>query len=851
MVTMRTFTPATDLFVVHPSGPPSPAVAVLAGGGFVVTWDGVGAQLFDAGGSKVGNNFQVNNFSSGTHDKSDVTALTNGGFVVTWSDGSETLGDTQSRGIHAQIYNAAGLEVGSEFLVNTRTNDGQFNPAVTALANGAFAIAWYDVSAGDGAIRLQVFDSAGNKPNSERLVALANGLQPQPTMATLANGNFVLAWNDGGFINSAVYTRNGGLVATGTTVSVTFYNTPIVTALADGGYAISWNSYEWFGVQRFTATGAPNGSAIRVSGTARATPSLLGLADGGFVAVWCDQQTETGNGLLGRVYNSNGQQEGDTFQVSMWSSSDYGSLDLAATSDGGFVVTFTDSRFGSTGGLVARVFKRVPDTGAPVAVNDTVGATEDQTAIIAAAALTGNDSEPDGDPLAITGVSNALHGSVVLNADGTVSFTPDADFTGAASFDYTVEDLAANPATAKVTVNVVGVNDAPRNIAFADGIVLDTAANGAPAGTVSAFDVDGDTVTYALTDNAGGRFAVDADTGVVTVANIALFDFATVDQYQISAVATDSHGASGPETDLIVTLGRVLGGATNGDDRLTARSDRNWHISGLDGNDTLVGRLGDDHLMGGAGDDYYYVRNQGDVVIEQAGEGHDTIQAYVDLTLPGNVEDLLLAGGAAHIGTGNALDNHLSAGGGADTLTGLEGNDRLDGWAGSDVLDGGLGDDRLIGGDGNDTMLGGDGSDRLEGQGGIDSLNGGAGDDMLIGGAGRDIFNGGSGADLFNFQAVADFGGATTSTADRILDFNAAEGDRIHLGAVDAKTGTPANDAFSFIGTAAFGGMAGQLRYFQQAGDTFFAGDTNGDSAADFMVRVVGTHTLTAGNFVL
>ena len=45
--------------------------------------------------------------------------------------------------------------------------------------------------------------------------------------------------------------------------------------------------------------------------------------------------------------------------------------------------------------------------------------------------------------------------------------------------------------------------------------------------------------------------------------------------------------------------------------------------------------------------------------------------------------------------------------------------------------------------------------------------------------------------------------------------------------------------------------MAGQLRNFQQAGDTFFAGDLNGDSSADFMVRVVGLHTLTAGNFVL
>jgi len=110
---------------------------------------------------------------------------------------------------------------------------------------------------------------------------------------------------------------------------------------------------------------------------------------------------------------------------------------------------------------------------------------------------------------------------------------------------------------------------------------------------------------------------------------------------------------------------------------------------------------------------------------------------------------------------------------------------------------------------------------------------------------------GGLGADLFHFQTVADFGGNTTSTADRILDFSAAQGDRFHLSAIDANANTAANDAFSFIGTASFSGAAGQLRYFQQSGDTFFAGNTNGDSGADFMVRVVGTHTLTAGNFVL
>ena len=121
----------------------------------------------------------------------------------------------------------------------------------------------------------------------------------------------------------------------------------------------------------------------------------------------------------------------------------------------------------------------------------------------------------------------------------------------------------------------------------------------------------------------------------------------------------------------------------------------------------------------------------------------------------------------------------------------------------------------------------------------------------VVGAKRRDIMTGGLGADLLIFQTVADFGGNTTSTADCFLDFGAAQGNRLHLSAIDADANTAASDEFTFIGTAAFSGVAGQLRYFQQAGDTFFAGDLNGDSSADFMVRVVGSHTLTAGNFVL
>ena len=93
---------------------------------------------------------------------------------------------------------------------------------------------------------------------------------------------------------------------------------------------------------------------------------------------------------------------------------------------------------------------------APVAINDTLAATEDTPVTYTAAQLLGNDTDVDGDTLTIASVTSGTGGTAVLNANGTVTFTPDANFNGAASFSYTVTDGTATSNTATVTVNVDG-----------------------------------------------------------------------------------------------------------------------------------------------------------------------------------------------------------------------------------------------------------------------------------------------------------------------------------------------------------------------------------------------------------
>ena len=110
-------------------------------------------------------------------------------------------------------------------------------------------------------------------------------------------------------------------------------------------------------------------------------------------------------------------------------------------------------------------------------------------------------------------------------------------------------------------------------------------------------------------------------------------------------------------------------------------------LDGGAGNDTLDGGLGADTMSGGLGNDTYIVDNVGDQVLENPGEGTDTVQTTLaSLTLAANVETLTFIGAGGFTGTGNALANTINGGAGGDTLSGGLGNDTLNGNAGADTL---------------------------------------------------------------------------------------------------------------------------------------------------------------------
>lgn len=208
---------------------------------------------------------------------------------------------------------------------------------------------------------------------------------------------------------------------------------------------------------------------------------------------------------------------------------------------------------------------------------------------------------------------------------------------------------------------------------------------------------------------------------------------------------------------------------------------------------------------------------------------------------------------------GDSGSNLLMGTSSADILQGFAGDDVLKGQGGADTLEGGNGDDTIYGGNGGDALFGGSGADLVKGKKGNDTLYGDAGQDVLKGGNGQDTLDGGSGKDKLTGGADKDvflFTDASHSAqrADRdvIVDFDRAQ-DIINLSGIDANTTWSGDQGFAFIGTDAFSGTAGELRYRSLASDTKreIQGDIDGDGSADFFILVKGAVDLTAGDFLL
>jgi hypothetical protein len=330
--------------------------------------------------------FALNSYTAGDQVGGSVATFADGGFIVVWITTDPTQ-DGHDQAIKAQRFDSTGSKVGSEFLVNSFASGAQFSAEVATLPNGNFVITWVTNISDDGTdgIKAQLFNASGEPIGAEFQVNLDSGFTFTSNVSALANGGFVISWDDwNGFdMKAQMFDGNGARVGGVITVnSRTSYAQEYgdIVGLAGGGFVATWRttdtsddgSGDAVKAQVFAASGAKVGSEFLVN-TLKAghqySSSVEALAGGGFVVLWeswDSAQDGSSSALKGQIFSASGAKVGSEFRVNTQGLDMQRDPQAAGTPDGGFVVTWTDfssTADGSQSSIKAQAFD---STGAKV-----------------------------------------------------------------------------------------------------------------------------------------------------------------------------------------------------------------------------------------------------------------------------------------------------------------------------------------------------------------------------------------------------------------------------------------------------------------------------------------------------
>lgn len=411
-----------------------------------------------------------------------------------------------------------------------------------------------------------------------------------------------------------------------------------------------------------------------------------------------------------------------------------------------------------------------PQNDAPVAADDAGFTTTAGTdLVIPAAALLANDSDVDGDALAVTAVGSATGGTVALEPGGSIRFTPSPGYAGPAGFTYTVSDGRGLDATATVAISITSVPGQTFH---------GTSGNDTMTGT-------GGSDVFTLVGD-GGTDTIIGGSGIDTVRGSASNDIVRLTANPANFTSIEIIDGGGGHD-------RILGGI--GDDVIDTSPFQLVSIELIDGglgNDSIIGSAGDDTIAGNVGNDTLSGGLGNDVFTIAGDDGYNTIDGGAGLdTIRGSISNDTIR-----------IAADLSSITGVEIIDGGAGNDRILGGTASDAIDLAgitlIGIEEIDGGAGDDVIVGTDGNDTITGNVGNDTLLGGLGNDIftLAGGGGNDVIDGGSGFDTVRgsiFNDTIRISAVSTITSierieggegnDRILGSSGA--DTIDLGGIE------------------------------------------------------------------
>ena len=449
-----------------------PRIAMDASGNFVIVWQGKGSgddpgiflQRYDSSGVAQGGETLVNTTVTGTQSDASVAMDDAGNFVVTWSD-------TDSSNVYMQRFNALGAKVGGQVLVNTTTTGTQNQARVAMSDGGQFAIVWHHNDGSGDEIYLQRFDALGTALGSETLISTANGTASLPTISMDGNGNFVVAWRDGGPVVGRSFLADG--TPRGEQFEIDNAGTLPEIALADNGrFVAAWDEGDIFKRDfdtlslTFTNGDGIDDATLTVQGTLtdlnKALDGLIYTPGTGYNGY--ETLTVTTNDL-GNTGSGGAQQDVDTVAISV-GNPNAPVIDLNGSNAGGndFATTWTEG-----GGtiLLADTDSTVTDadenlTGMTVTITNLLdGTAEVLAANTSGTSITAVYNNGTGE-LALTGADTAANYQQVLRTI-TYDNTSDAPDATARVITFTPIDSLSSGNTATTTLAIVATNDPPIN----------------------------------------------------------------------------------------------------------------------------------------------------------------------------------------------------------------------------------------------------------------------------------------------------------------------------------------------------------------------------------------------------
>jgi hypothetical protein len=800
------------------------------------------------------NESQVNSSTAGNQRGPATTALPNGGYVTVWA--SDT-GDGSGKAIMGQLFAADGTKVGAEFLINTTTAGDQDLPDVVAYNDStspggvpsSFIVVWQSAEESGSVIRGRRFLEDGTparfNPNSQTnltdsdVVVSGTFGGSKPSAGLYGTGRLAIVWEapsgdgDGTAIVMAQY-RSG--LSAPVVVNSTTAGNQVDPRIGDSsviGASIVWESQEPGGDVirgRILSQAGLMGSDVVLSEAVGEDESLPNVAEAGTLVIW-----NSGTNIVARDlgYNVAAQSAavGSSFILNTTPGGVISRSDIVALDNDAYMaVYFTQAGDdGSSYSIRAEYFSRSagPQSFEVLVPQSFAGAQEAPTIV----RLTNGN-------IVITWASeaDALGNFEIKQRLLVLSTTIEGD---------SGDNAFAGTPNADLFLLHQGGNDSAMGYQSNDVFIF-------RAALTSQDKVDGGDGRdqIAIQGNYTGGNALTLGTGVV---NVESFVLVPGNDLRRGDPGTNSYSYHVTTVNENVALGQVMTF-----DGAKLRVGENFTFRGAaetDGGFKVVGGLGIDDFVGGSQSDVFLFNDgafgASDVVDGGAGTARD------QLALRGNyntiafgagqlisIESLAILSGhdipqnVAYNYTVIMNDNNLLGGSMTIDAAQLRADETFNffGYAESD------GFFRISGGAGSDQILGGMLGDRIRGNGGSDNIYGREGADELTGGADNDRF-------AYDFTADS-----TAAATDRITDFTA--GDLIVLETIDARPGG-ANDAFAFIGSAAFTlGTAGQLRAYEVSGEPghwFVEADVNGDAIADMVIEVYTTdlQPLDAADFVL